>query len=165
MESKFNSIVSATQDILTSISKLSNYKNYCNEQLSECDKFLSDLDHMLELESINAAKMMKLVKFRKEKLIERRTIKDELERIKCLFDCCNDLTKFTNTIKSINLSFSATQKRLNNRVYSPRIIDGWSADTNNLKSELQQKEKITDKLNKNKKLSYIDYKDRKINIT
>lgn len=124
MKSRFiNSDILDNIDVLLSaINKLSNYKQYCYNQLCECDKYLSDLDHYLELKSCNCVKMTKLISKRKKILSERRFYKDEIACIEAIESANKlDTQSIHKNIKAIKSSLKDTIDRLENRIYTPRV--------------------------------------------
>lgn len=110
------------ESLLACINKLSNYKAYCNEQLKERDRHLSDLDHCLELKTCDGVKMMKITSKRKRILSERRFYKDEIACIEAIESANKiDTQSIHKTVKEIKTSLKITIEKLKNRQYTPRV--------------------------------------------
>jgi hypothetical protein len=86
------------------------------DMLSDVDKELSDLDHRLEAKSFNAAEGCVFSKMRRERLLKRRRIKNELTILTWLGECK------VNT--SMLLDIKKEVEKLNNRTYQPRKLIG-----------------------------------------
>lgn len=60
---------------------LKSRKEYLNSALSIADKKKSDIEHYIEFNNLSASQGYKLSKMMKDCLIERRSIKNEIEQI------------------------------------------------------------------------------------
>lgn len=133
------------------LDKTDTYKRTCSERISECDRILSDLDHKLELDQLDAIAMTKLVKYRKFILEERRIAKDELEYTDSIISSCKQNTQILhNQLKDISNSFKNIAEKLENRIYIPRIEHKMF----DIDAEIIQKRDVK------KKMTYKDSKGR-----
>lgn len=124
-------ILDNIESLLACINKLSNYKVYCNEQLKERDRHLSDLDHYLELKTCDGVKMMKITSKRKRILSERRFYKDEIVCIEAIESANKiDTQSIHKTVKEIKTSLKVAIEKLKNRQYTPRVdVDLFETNT------------------------------------
>lgn len=123
MTSKLSTLKSEVlKETIKGISKLENYRSHCNQMLSESDKALSDLDHLLELNQTDAIAMMKVSSKRKKLLQERRYYKDEIEVITEILKECPDIQVTCTKVKKIINTYSSTTQVMNNRKYTPRVL-------------------------------------------
>lgn len=152
-ESRFEGALDALQNTMKYFKKVNNYETYCRDKLAECDKYLSDLDHQLELNKLDGIKMVKLSSDRKKVLIYRRFYKDELLYIDCLKETISDTNKLYDELSAISKKISAKQTELNNRVYIPRVLfDGWNTDAEELKKQSQARDESKAQKELNKKI-------------
>ena len=90
-------------------------KDELNNELSQIDQELSDVNHYIEFCNLNAAQGYKAYKMIKERRIKRRTIKNELNVL--------------NIILGKKISETATDEiekavtRMDKRTYEPRIME------------------------------------------
>lgn len=84
--------------------------------VSECNLKLNDLDHFLELESLEPHQMANLTLRRKVILMERRKAKDFLSIIE------NIVPKQTEG-RTTRDRYDIAIRNLSNRVYTPRVIE------------------------------------------
>lgn len=140
LESRFLALL-GIDNLTRSLNKVNNYKNFCQEQVEKIDKELIDLDHCLELNSLNCVQQSKLIKQRKEELHKRRFYKDELEYMHQFEKSNINVQSVVDNLRTLKSDVKATQNRLENRQYTPRIlyeIFGISAEE---KAELEQRKK------------------------
>lgn len=93
--------------------KLCERKVSLTAELSRCDKEICDIQHAAEFFSLNAAQGYKLYKMLHDVTVERRAIKDEMQRIDIVLD--NLDTQSINSVKK-------RLKGLDNRSYKPRVL-------------------------------------------
>ena len=55
-------VIEEIESLVKTLSKMKEYQNSLNEELSKCDLAISDLMHCIECNNLNAAKMCKIVK-------------------------------------------------------------------------------------------------------
>lgn len=115
-------------------------KDYHYSEVGKCDKALTDLDHELELKSLNGPGMLRYAKERKAVLLERRKNKDQLYILQELEKRFPNMTNVSNTLEGLIKSVQSLQKQLNERVYVPRIL------TEKFDVEQQLKEKRPSKV-------------------
>lgn len=124
MQSKLSTLNSSTlQDTIKSISKLENYKTHCYFMLSESDKALTDLDHLLELNQIDGTRMMKITSKRKKLLMERRVYKNEIDLVSEILKECPDIQITCTKMKKIINTYETTLQTMSNRKYIPRVLN------------------------------------------
>ena len=83
-----------------------------------------DLLHEIELSKLNAAEIAKVVKTLKEVRVNRRIIKNDLERVKLIKNFTDKYNnKFiTNEISMLLGELKKLNKTQNNRKYQPRVF-------------------------------------------
>lgn len=97
----FEKMLDIAENILEYVYEINNYKSSLNSQINSCEINLIDLDHILELNKIDAIELSKLVLTRRDILRERRMLKDELELIERIPDnIWSSLYGVTNKIKT-----------------------------------------------------------------
>lgn len=97
-------------------------KNELTIALSNIDKELTDLDHSLELNNMNAYQGYLYAKIRKRCLEKRRKIKDELAVLVWLGDCKVTEVTLHDIVENI--------QGLDNRKYQPRVLMDLFTDVN-----------------------------------
>ena len=140
LDSKFISLLSI-DEVVKSLNKINNYKTYCSEQVSQIDRELTDLDHALELVTLDCTKQSKMIKFRKAELQKRRFYKNELEYINAFEKTNLNIQTTINNLKSLKSAFQATKNRLDNRVYTPRCLYEVFGIAEDKQKELEQRKK------------------------
>lgn len=121
-ESKLQDFAEKAEDFLKLFDRLENYKLFCFDKISESDKKLSDLDHMLELEILDCIKMTKLASKRKQILQQRRIYKDETDRANAIASKAKDTQSIHNQLQAACNEVKATNQRLSSRTYTPRVL-------------------------------------------
>ncbi len=107
---------------------------YLNSELSKVDKEISDLEHYIELYSLNICQFYKVYEMMKDCLIRRREVKNEIYTL--------------NRISVMNVGYVANGKGrncLNNvkdKQYHPRVLNELFEPAGNEKSELQRHPKV-----------------------
>ena len=94
------------------------------QELTNKEAEQQDLLHELELNNLNAVEITKVAIDLKRVRKERRTIKNDIERVKLIKNFTDKYNnKFiTNEIKILIKELYKLQKRQNNRQYEPRIL-------------------------------------------
>lgn len=94
------------------------------QELANKEAEQQDLLHELELNNLNAVEITKVAIDLKRVRKERRTIKNDIERVKLIKNFTDKYNnKFiTNEIKILIKELYKLQKRQNNRQYEPRIL-------------------------------------------
>lgn len=90
-----------------------NRKAYLCEQIHNVDLEIVDIEHAAEFYNLNAAQGYKLYRMLHDARVERRKLKDELERINMFLGTSIGSDKMENLKKSI--------MGLDNRQYTPRV--------------------------------------------
>ena len=140
MDSKFQALLSI-EELLKSISKVENYKKFCSEQVGKMDSRRVDYDHCLETVTMDCVKLAQLSKMRKTDLITRRFYKDEIEYINAFEACGVDTQAIVNGLKKLKSAYENTQKRLDNRQYTPRCLYELFGISTDEASELEERKK------------------------
>ena len=96
------------------VSDFNQEKSTLNQKLSLIDQEITDIQHYIEFNRLNAAKGYQAYKLLQEKLLERRVIKDDLAKFQVLASAkLSDV--FDGTLDS-NI------KALDNKTYTPRVL-------------------------------------------
>lgn len=119
---RLDGLVEEATAFLKKIDKLNNYKRFCSEQVSNLEKALCDLDHKLELQSLDCVSMSKLTTNRKKILQQRRKYKDEIERINAFLSKTPNSQQIHDQLWESCKEVKSTDKRLEARTYRPRIL-------------------------------------------
>lgn len=144
MESKFQALLSLPQSILTATDKVGNYKKYCLSKQSECDRALTDIDHLIELTKLDAVKMVRATVKRKEILIERRFYKDEAERCDILLQTMPQVQQLHDQLKSTSNKLVDYAGKIESREYTPRVLfDIFDYDEDTLKDKQGHRQALT----------------------
>lgn len=96
------------------IALLKNNKDFLLNELSKCDRKISDIEHFIELNVFNACDGYKLAKMMKDILSKRRKVKNELKLIDILDTHSCKLIGNGSTLKAI--------EGLETQKYSPREL-------------------------------------------
>ena len=91
-------------------------KKELSDMLSEVDQELSDIDHRLEQKPFNASQGCIYANMRRERLLRRRKIKNELTILTWLGECKVNTSMILDIKKEVS--------RLNGRTYQPRRLIG-----------------------------------------
>ena len=111
---KIESLMSIAQEILSR-------RNELNEKLSNAEKEVVDVQHYIELRTLNAYEGYKAFKMLQDVLLRRRRIKDEIQ--------------ITDALMILDENI----RSLNNRHYTPRILDQLDyADKPNMRRRKQR---------------------------
>ena len=86
-----------------------------NDKLSMYDLIISDIEHKLEFETLNAAELCKCAKKIQEARRKRRVVKDEIQLLKFIIDS-EELRTFYSQLDDF-------LSKMNTRVYHPKVID------------------------------------------
>lgn len=121
-EEKLRDFVEQAEGFLKLLDRTEKYKKFCNDRLSESDKTLVDLDHMLELVRMDGAHMMRLISKRKRVLLERRSYKDELDRVTTILSKLSNVQQIHNQLSAVCTELKKVNQRLENRSYTPRVL-------------------------------------------
>ena len=113
------SINSVVDDIIAEFKKIDASifdaeKDILNKKLSKIDHEITDIQHYIEFNKLNAAEGYKAFKLLQDKLLERRVIKDDFSKLQVLSD-----SKISDIFNG-NLDKSLCA--LENRTYTPRIL-------------------------------------------
>ena len=163
MESRFLALLDI-DNLTRSLNKVNNYKNFCQEQVEKIDKELVDLDHCLELNSLNCVQQSKLIKQRKEELHKRRFYKDELEYIHQFEKSNINVQSVVDNLRTLKSDVKTTQNRLENRQYTPRCLYELFGISGDKAEELEAQKKDKHMLGKsaNKQSMSLESKFRQI---
>lgn len=100
--------------IMQVTSRVSDRQEYLNVCMSEIDKEITDLEHFIEFNNLNAYHGYLAYRRMRDALLRRRKIKDELFAVSQIKNCIPDKTALVNVQKSII--------GLDNRSYTPRVL-------------------------------------------
>lgn len=146
------------EELLNFVTTIKNQKDKLFNEVGTFDKMLGDLDHELELKSMNGAKMLKWAKERKDVLIKRRKKKDELYILTELEKKFPQMNTLYGQIKGIINTTKALEDNLANRFYRPRVLTD-RFDLPEMKKEKEEEQLINDvqeKIQTNMKLHKVD---------
>ena len=110
------------EELLNFVTTLKTQKDKLFNEVGDYDKMLGDLDHELELKSMNGAKMLQWAKERKDILLQRRKKKDELYILNELEKKFPNMNNLYGQIKGIINATKTLEDNLANRFYRPRIM-------------------------------------------
>lgn len=79
------------ENLINSVEAIQSRSKELSKQRSKVDKMISTIYHVLEFESLDAVKLMKVTKRLRICLRERREIKDELRYVQSILDALPDL--------------------------------------------------------------------------
>ncbi len=85
------------------------------QKLSHVDQEISDIEHYIEFNKLNAADGYKAYKMLQDKRIERRVIKDDFLKFKILSEA--------NVSDIFNGTLEEKLRELDNRTYTPRVLN------------------------------------------
>ncbi len=122
MESRYDGIIESCVGLIKYIDKTENYKKNCLEELSKCDKKLSDLDHLLELEKLDGIKMTKVVSLRKKILQERRSLKKDIAFTEMLIRKIPNIQSVCSCLKETKSSVLEFELKYSEKQYTPNIL-------------------------------------------
>lgn len=106
-------IIDKVKEIETCVKQIEARKEFLAVEMSRIDLEIVDIEHAAEFYNLNAAQGYKLYKMLHDARIERRSIKNEMEK----------LNYFLNTkLNSYNLmNLKSSINGMNNRQYTPRV--------------------------------------------
>ena len=110
MESDINTIFSSLEK---NAKDLKQYKDKLIHDLSIADQKITDINHYIEFNKLNACQGYKMSKLLQDTLQERREIKDKLEILR-------DVSGFN--LKSINNGKLTTIQQRKQKKYTPRVL-------------------------------------------
>lgn len=145
-ESKLEAFAEKAEDFLKLLDRLENYKQFCIDKMGESDRTLSDLDHMLELTGLDCVKMTQLVSRRKQTLHQRRTYKDEADRVNAITSKVKDTQSIHNQLQAACNEIRATNQRLSSRTYTPRVLYEDFGISEDEKKKIEQRKADVQKL-------------------
>ena len=122
MDGRYAGFIESCEEFIKYIDRTENYKKACLDKISECERKLSDLDHLLGLENVDGTKMMKISSHRKKTLKERWKYKDELEYTETLIKRIPNIQGIYNTLRDAKNAMKETEKRFEERQYAPNIL-------------------------------------------
>lgn len=144
MESKFAPLLNLSADLMKALNKVENYQKFCQTKLGECDRALSDIDHLIELTKLDAVKMVRAVGKRKDILQERRFYKDEVARADIIMKTMSNSQTTHGELTQVAAKLKEFDEQVGARVYTPRVlfdIFGYDADT--LQSRQDRRQDLT----------------------
>lgn len=148
MESKFAPLMALPSELMKALNKVDNYAKWCQSQVGECDRALSDIDHLIELTRLDAVKMMRALHKRKELLVERRFYKDEVTRADIVMktmprsqDTHGDLNQTMSKLKDF-------EEQIASREFTPRVLFDIFEYSDEEKAAKQQRRQDVKKLGK-----------------
>lgn len=147
----------SVEDLLNFVTTMKRQREILFNQVGDYDKMLGDLDHELELKSMNGAKMLVWAKERKNILLERRKKKDELYVLSELEKRFPDMNTLYGQIKGIINAKKEIEKGMENRFYRPRILtDRFDVPVIKKEDNDQIVDNIKNKIDETKKLKKVD---------
>lgn len=113
------SVKSAVDNIVIELKKIDASifdaeKDILNKKLSKIDQEITDIQHYIEFNKLNAAEGYKAFKLLQDKLLERRVIKDDFSKFQVLSD-----SKISDIF---NGNLDKSLEALENRTYTPRVL-------------------------------------------
>jgi hypothetical protein len=116
-DERIYNLANACDTFKKALSSVPDNEKVLKEQVSYFDKALADLDHELELSPLNAIELTKLVKRRKDILLERRIAKNEFYRVNAIHNQlkATNLRHVLNNMDKIVISQGE-------RKYKPRVL-------------------------------------------
>lgn len=144
MQSRFTPLLDVPGELLGALNKIDNYKRFCANKVSECDRILTDIDHALELSKLNAVQMTQLIGKRKEILHERRFYKDEIGRVDVISRELPHSQELHSQLHQASLKLQEFESGLENREYTPRMLFelfGWNEE--DTEKQRQRREDLT----------------------
>ena len=148
MESKFAPLLTPPQDFLAALNKVENYKSFCLSKLADCDRALSDIDHLIELTKLDGVKMVRVTAKRKEILLERRFYKDEVERCNVVAAAMPSSQSVHGQINQVHAKLKECEEHILNRAYTPRVLFDMFGYDDETKAQMQQTRQDLTKLGK-----------------
>lgn len=94
---------------------MNSYQEQLRNDLSLVDKEICDIQHYIEFFSLDAAKGYKMYRMLKERLIRRRSIKEELAKTHCFVSGNSDDFATGRICQQL--------QSMNHRMYTPRVLD------------------------------------------
>lgn len=110
--SRFDHIVSQLKSI--DFTGLDGEQNTLSQQLSFIDQEISDIQHYIEFNRLNAAQGYKAFKLLQDKLLERRAIKNDFAKFQMLTDA-----KMSDVFDG---TLDKKLTTLNEKTYTPRVL-------------------------------------------
>jgi len=164
MESKFAPLLNPPQEFLAALNKVDNYKSFCLSKLTECDRALSDIDHLIELTRLDGVKMVRVTAKRKEILLERRFYKDEVERCNVVAQVMPTSQSVHGQINQVRTKLKECEEHFMDRAYTPRVLFDIFDYDDQTKTQMQQTRQDITKLGKrvSKKALRMEEKFRQI---
>lgn len=145
------------EELLNFVTTVKGNKDKLFNEVGDYDKMLGDLDHELELKSMNGAKMLQWAKERKGILIERRKKKDELYILTELEKKFPNMNTLYGQIKGIINASKTLEDNLANRFYRPRIMtERWETPVIQKESEDDLVSAVQKSISENLKLHKVD---------
>lgn len=130
------------EDLLNFVTTIENKKTKLYKDVETFNQMLIDLDHELELKPMNGGKMLKLVKERKDILLERRKIKDELTMVVKLSKKFPQMSNIYGQVKGIINESKKIEEELQNRFYRPRVLTDRFETPQELNKEREEDETV-----------------------
>lgn len=164
MESKFVALLNPPQEFLAALNKVDNYKSFCQSKLAECDRALSDIDHLLELTKLDGVKMVRVTSKRKEILLERRFYKDEIERCLVVSQAMPSSQNVHGQLNMIRAKLKECEEHITARAFTPRVLFDIFDYDDETKEQMRQTRQDLTKLGKraSKKALRMEEKFRQI---
>lgn len=114
LKNRINKWATGISDLRQFILDAEHRKSKLTDMLSKVDREITDINHYIELNNLNAYKGWLMASMLKEKLQKRRKIKDELFILTQLGEC-----KITpELLADVNAAIS----KLEHRTYIPRVL-------------------------------------------
>ena len=166
MKSKFEPLLNPPQEFLAAINKVDNYKAFCQSKLADCDRALSDIDHLLELTKLDGVKMVRVAAKRKELLLERRFYKDEIERCIAVAQAMPSSQSIHGQLNQARAKLKECEDHILDRAYTPRVLFDIFDYDDETKAQLKQTRQDIQRLGKraSKKTLRMEENFRKIEV-
>lgn len=116
-----------TNDLFNITENIKNEWKGLHNRLSIADKKISDIEHFIEFNNLNAANGYKAYKLLKEVLEERREVKNQIEELRPTLDFINgthltDTKKKTILYSNIEKKYNINSNSAENKKYNVRVL-------------------------------------------
>ena len=119
-------IIEEVEDAINKLNAVENYMTSLNDELSKADLRVTDLEHYIENNKINALQANKIIKELQKVLLERRKIKNDIELAKTYRANDTKLVKKKNRelfLEDLHEREKELNKEFKNRVYTKEQIE------------------------------------------
>lgn len=134
-------------DLAFLVDNCEDYEAALSAELKRLDLILLDLDHILELYSLNGSQMMKLTAYRKRIRLYRRTIKDSIAVVQSVKKTKNTQGNLKTILHIFQDRITSVRNSIRNRTYRFRMLSYTFIldllDTENSSSHLREKVSVS----------------------